>query len=612
MRLLTVAAFAAASIIPAFAQMSVEQKQQDFRQLAALYAKQYAFYEWKRDAIGFDLLSVQPWLDRIAKTTDDLGYYELAAQYVGSLKDGHDTYLNPSDFTADLRFRVDIYDGTVLVDAIDRKALPGRQYDIQIGDELVSIDGKIPEDFISDFAKYAPDGSLRSTRRDSVVLSSVRPQLINPRAAIVGDTAVVVLKSVDGTQKTLTIPWVKSGTLFTTIGPVPNIYGKAPVLSALDQIAEWTGPGALRAANRRFPAGKITEPTAGMSSPGQIYYRKLTRRFQNMRKELHPYILNVGAITPAYRKGLPSTFVQRLGLRSSDFFFSGTYTASGRKIGIIRIPDFCASDPTCSGDLLDSAVAQFQREITYMKQNTDALVVDVSRNPGGYGFYGLQLLDRLTVKPYTHAGFIIRPQYSDVLVLNQALDTTNPYGLEQWQLDATRAFRDEIRDAYQSNRGLTGPLPLDFGYSSDPADVPAFSFDHPALVDASGKAIGYDKPVLCLVDEASYSAAELFSSAFQDSKRGQVMGMSTGGLGGGRSDVTTGIYSEASTSVTVTQLLRSQPISNLDFKAGPYIENIGVQPDLKLDFMTVDNLNTGGTAYVNAFTQAVLAGLAGK
>jgi C-terminal processing protease CtpA/Prc len=606
MRMFLVATLAAVSLMPVFAQLSVEQKQEDFRQLAALYAKQYAFYEWKRDAVGFDLLKVQPWLDKIAQTTDDLGYYELAAQYVGSLKDGHDTYLNPSDFVADLRFRVDIYDGKVLVDALDRKALPARQYDIQVGDELVSIDGKTPEDYISDFSKYYPDGSLRSTRRDAVVLSSVRPQQLNPRAAIVGDTAAVVLQSKDGTQKNLTIPWVKSGTLFTTIGPVPNTYSKPPGVSALAQTAEWTGPGALRAVNRRFPAGGVGEQTSGISGPSQVLYRKLTRRFQNMRKEIHPDILNVGSVAPIYLKGLPSTFVQRLGTRSSDFFFSGIYTASGKKIGIIRIPDFCGSDPACSVDFLDSAVAQFQREITYMKQNTDALVVDVSRNPGGYGFYGLQLLDRLTDKPYTHAGFILRPQYADVVNLNQALDPTNPFGLEQWQLDATRAFRDEILQAYQSNRGLTGPLPIDFGYSSDPADVPAYSFSHPALVDASGKAIGYDKPVLCLVDEGSYSAAELFSSAFQDAKRGPVMGMGTGGLGGGRSDVTTGIYSEAATSVTVTQLLRSQPIANPDFMAAPYIENIGVRPDLALDFMTVDNLSSGGMAYVNAFTAAVV------
>ena len=184
--------------IPACAQMTVEQKQEDFRQLVALYDKQYAFYEWKRDAIGFDLLNIQPWLDRIAKTTDDLGYYELAGQYVGSLKDGHDTYLTPSDFVADLRFRVDIYDGKVLVDAIDTKALTPRTYNIALGDELVSVDGETPEQFIHDFSQYVPDGSSGSTRRDAVTFATVRVQAFNPRSAMVGANATVVLRAADG------------------------------------------------------------------------------------------------------------------------------------------------------------------------------------------------------------------------------------------------------------------------------------------------------------------------------------------------------------------------------------------------------------------------------
>lgn len=53
------------------AQMTPDQRVQDFQNLAALYAKRYAPYEWKRDALGFDLFSVSSWLDRVAapKTT---------------------------------------------------------------------------------------------------------------------------------------------------------------------------------------------------------------------------------------------------------------------------------------------------------------------------------------------------------------------------------------------------------------------------------------------------------------------------------------------------------------------------------------------------------------
>ena len=153
---------------------------------------------------------------------------------------------------------------------------------------------------------------------------------------------------------------------------------------------------------------------------------------------------------------------------------------------------------------------------------------------------------------------------------------------------------------------MTGPLPLDFGWSLNPADVTSLSFDHPPVVDASGKPVGYGKPVVCLVDEGSFSAAELFAAAFQDAGIGPIVGMPTGGLGGGREDIATGVYSEASTSVTVERLLRSHPVANPDYVAAPYIENIGVRPDATLDYMTVDNLTNGGQTYVASFTAALL------
>ena len=45
-----------------YAQLTIDQKVSDFQALAALYAKRYGPYEWKRDALGIDLFSIAPWL----------------------------------------------------------------------------------------------------------------------------------------------------------------------------------------------------------------------------------------------------------------------------------------------------------------------------------------------------------------------------------------------------------------------------------------------------------------------------------------------------------------------------------------------------------------------
>src|SRR4029453_6667049 len=95
--------------LPASAQLTVDQKIHDFENIAAIYAKRYAPYEWKKELLGFDLLDIGPWLESVAQSPDDLAFFELALEYVASLDDTHSSYAMPSSFIANLGFAVDIY-----------------------------------------------------------------------------------------------------------------------------------------------------------------------------------------------------------------------------------------------------------------------------------------------------------------------------------------------------------------------------------------------------------------------------------------------------------------------------------------------------------------------
>jgi hypothetical protein len=53
--------------------ITAKQRIADLEQLSGFYAKNYAPYEWKRDVIGFDLLRLTPWLQRI-QHSDDLDF----------------------------------------------------------------------------------------------------------------------------------------------------------------------------------------------------------------------------------------------------------------------------------------------------------------------------------------------------------------------------------------------------------------------------------------------------------------------------------------------------------------------------------------------------------
>src|ERR1051326_4522160 len=107
-------------LVPAVAQLAPEQKLLDFQELAANFAKRYAFTEWKQAALKWDSLELAPWLARVKQSQSDLEFFEICEEYVARNQDGHTAFVLPSDFRAWLPFDVDIYESRFLIDAIDR------------------------------------------------------------------------------------------------------------------------------------------------------------------------------------------------------------------------------------------------------------------------------------------------------------------------------------------------------------------------------------------------------------------------------------------------------------------------------------------------------------
>ena len=201
-----------------YAQLTMDQKVSDFQALAALYAKRYGPYEWKRDALGIDLFSIAPWLAQVQATKNDLDFYEVMQQYVASLNDAHDVYQLPSNFQATLNFAVDIYDGKLLVDSINRSRLPAAEFGFVNGYELVSIDGQDSQKQLDGLLRYEIAANPRSTRRLAAQLLTIRPQVLMPHAADVPEISVVLFRRPDGGMETYRIPWAKSGLLLTNVG----------------------------------------------------------------------------------------------------------------------------------------------------------------------------------------------------------------------------------------------------------------------------------------------------------------------------------------------------------------------------------------------------------
>lgn len=532
--------------------LTPEQKASDLRQLAALYAKQYGPYEWKRDVIGFDLFDLQPWLDRAERTTDDMEFLDLLVEYVASLNDAHDVLTFPFTFSASLGFSADIYDGQVLIDSISRSTLPQDAYPFAVGDELVSVDGVPVTDWIERLKKYSIAANPRSTARAAAARITARSQSRIPWAYQTGDQATVVIRRASGAEETYSIPWNKTGQAVTQVGPVPDLFGR------------WAGP-------RPRTEFLETEDTLEPWQRPLAYLLNASVPAETMA------VLNPG-VRPLF--ALPEGFQTRMaGNSASDAFTSGWFMAGGFRIGFLRIPTMSPAVGT------SAALSQFDREIAWMEDNTDGLVIDVMRNPGGSVLYVENLCQRLIPYPFRSIGFELRATSSDVASFGATLQAARAAGLPDYLIAGYEARFHDVLSAYRENRGRTGPI----------------SLTQPWLELPPARAV-YTKPLVVLTDEFSASGGDAFPAALQDNGRALIAGYRTMGAGGNVVDWDATSFTEAFTRVTRSLMNRKTDTVTGDFSPAPYIENIGVRPDVEIDYMTRENLMNAGRPFVERFT----------
>jgi len=355
-------------------------------------------------------------------------------------------------------------------------------------------------------------------------------------------------------------------------------------------------------------------PTGAVSSTEDADYQKAIRDYKTWaldareiemresRKHLDDsgesisrnYILGWGGRLPYY--GPPPGFVTRRGLANTDNFLTGTYASEGKRIGLIRIPNFAPASSV-------AAVNEFSTEVAFMKANTDALIVDVSRNTGG-GCIGLDYAQRLIPREFTFFTEYLRPTQSLINSYESIVRQAKAANAEQWVIDVWDFQLKAVQESATANRAMTGALPACFLAVSP--TFPAPSDQWPALRDNNNQLVAYDKPIVFLADELSVSFGDIFPAMMQDNKRGPIVGMRTGGWGGSISGWTVGFYSEATSSVTNSLVIRTTPASAPGLPTAPVIENLGVIPDIELDYMTRDNLMMNGRPFIDAVTRIVL------
>jgi hypothetical protein len=589
MKKLLVIALLWGSVIPCFAQLTLQQKISDFTDLAAYYDKNYGPYQWKIQVFNFDLLKLQPWLDQVYSSKDDLAFYDICVRYVASLHDFHDEFTLPSIYEAYLPLTADIYDGKVLVDAVDTSVLDPASFPISIGDELLSVDGISATTWVTLLAPYSVNGEGNPVSRDRLAIATMldRYQGWYTYASNVqpGQVAKLVIKTAKG-PVTYSIPWAVIGLPLFSEGPVPN----AGVLSSV--------------ANPKKPNLSIRDKSRVASNAWGIstHYQssaqtKTSAAPADLKKSLtafghlHPKHVLAGGLDPFDSMfplfNPPPGFQLRLGLNPTDNFVTGTFPVGKATVGFIRIPSFEPADET-------AALNQFASEIAYFQTNTSGLVIDVMSNGGGDICYTQQILQYLIPTTFQNLGYSLRATENWLEYFEESFYDAAEEGAPPSVLNAYIQDIQQVEQALATPRGNTPPLPL---CSAVLASSPA--------TDQNGNNLAYTNPILVLTNNFTASAAELFGATLQDASRAKTYGTRTSGGGGNVVAFNSAPYAEGSNRVTESIGVRNHNISTPGYPSAPYVENIGVYPDLQANYQTKANLLTGGVPFVAGFSAAI-------
>jgi len=554
-RLALLACAASASL---FAALTPAQKELDLRIVAAEYAKLYAPYEWKRDTMGFDFYNLSPWIARARATKTDIEYYEVLGQYVASLQDSHASFSLFSSFTYATPVHADFYDGKAIIDNINRSQLPAAEFPFQVGDEVVLVGGRPVEELVAANMPLVTSANDWSRRRVALGRIFNGSQSNNPLAYRVGESVELTIRSrTTGAEAAYTVPVTRSGEPLAEGGTTPS-----PVFTARPQTSAASASNS--APDDYFP------PWVSALAPMQL-----------ARTAVEPNaVLGFGNRPPFV---LPAGFEQRLGRLTTDEYYSGTFPAGGARIGYIRIPTFTPRGTTAT------ALRQFETEIQFFNQNTSGLIIDIMRNPGGNACYTEELLRRLIPGGFRSILFEIRASTVFAVAFQQAVDSLTAAGAPAELIARYQSFRDEVVAASQRPRGRTSPLPLC-------SDVP----------DRTAAQVVYSKPVILLADEFTASGGDFFAATIQDARRGPVFGFRTNGAGGTVQGRESGPYSEFYSQITLSLMVRANEVALPGYPVTRYVENTGVWPDIPYNYMSLDNLLSGGTQFRDAAVAALL------
>lgn len=540
----------AATAQTSFAALNAEQRLSDFAQLVNIFQRNYGPLRWKKTSVGLDFdKHVAEYKSRIGAARNDAEFYNLLARFTAGLKDGHVSAMVPSTLRANLGFTVDLIEGKVLIETVDRLKLPEPLFPFKKGDQLISLGNKPVDQIIADMVAVSDTGHAPSSNR---IAASRIPARRQDRGYAIpkGVTTVTVLPKGAAQPITVTATWILTGSALVELddlerlsdddtGAVPTAASGKELLAQLKKMPEFSS----------------------VLSQAKI-------------EELHQIgITDIGSPKSMFK--LPANAKEIPGLPVT----AAIYEAAGKKIGVIRVH-------TYMDDGLTEVVA---RALQVMEAATDALVIDQTNNPGGSVALVPEIVGLFAEKTYKDMDFKVRPslnwlkKFADINAKIAELLKADPNDFAGNALKARFEYLEsEVKDSLSEKRFLTKPISLNL--------TGTYGTIQPNTV------VRYTKPVLLLINEFDFSGGDAFPAIMQDNGRVTVFGAQTSGAGGNVAEY--GPLANSFFKLQLTESLMVRP-------NGQYMENRGVVPDVKYE-ITEDDFMNDYRGYVKAFTVEAL------
>ncbi|HWO11711.1 MAG TPA: S41 family peptidase, partial [Polyangiaceae bacterium] len=489
--------------------------------------------------------------ERLAEQPGDDNFYASANWFLNQLQDAHVSLGSGARSNPVTAYRVLIdlqsVEGRALVQNLADPSLA--DLGIAVGDEVVSVDGVAPHDYLDDILDVESLANPLSNQQ-LIAFVFVRPGFA-ARLRPQGPTARVVFRRADASEYTRDLIW------------------REVVRDPIRFVQPVAGGTRVRGDSFLFRPG--VEAEAGMPE-GSLFTLGAPQPFFLTSQTIAAFGIEPVVPSPEALAAL------ELDPAALPDIFAGVYEHSGKKILLLRQPTYAPDD-------IGLALRYYVALLIDFEGQVDGLVIDQTHNPGGSVAYVSKFFelfggdaprkfvqavntDRLWIDGFREAASEVDP-------------TLASEGARSFLLRASLVER-----AYDAGEALTEPMSL--------TDV--------SLLQPLGYV--WSKPLLVLIDELAASGGDAFPMLLKANGVAPLFGQHTMGAGGSVELLARLPHSNASLSLTRGLFTASR--DDGAYVESDFVENVGVAPDIE-HALTVEDFRAGFVGYVSHFSDALVA-----